>query len=323
MKYGKLRGTDLMVSQYVLGTGDYASNVPEDISRDLLKSYIENGGTVIDTSHYYGSWAIGERSLSECLLGRFLKENKLRDKVVISTKGCCYATNRVFEKRMTPAYLRSDLEDSLRNLFTDHIDLYWLHQDDPDQPVGPIIEELNKCVDEGKIRYFGCSNWKVERIREADAYARERGLRSFSANQIMFNLAFPNMTPVDELVQTWLTPGMRKYHEKTQMPLFAYCSQASGFFYNCFREDYLTDLRYGYSRKYFLNSESLRRAQQATRLSAETGMNMQEIVLGYTMSQPFPVIPLVGPQRPEEMLSTLQSADARLTLEQIDFILDI
>ena len=123
---------------------------------------------------------------------------------------------------MTPAYLRSDLEDSLRNLFTDHIDLYWLHQDDPDQPVGPIIEELNKCVDEGKIRYFGCSNWKVERIREADAYARERGLRSFSANQIMFNLAFPNMTAVDELDQTWLTPGMRKYHEKTQMPLFAY-----------------------------------------------------------------------------------------------------
>ena len=65
MKYRKLEGTDLTVPQYVLGTGDYASNVPEHISRELLKSYIDYGGTMIDTSHYYGSFIVGGRSLSE------------------------------------------------------------------------------------------------------------------------------------------------------------------------------------------------------------------------------------------------------------------
>ena len=323
MKYRKLEGTDLTVPQYVLGTGDYASNVPEHISRELLKSYIDYGGTMIDTSHYYGSFIVGGRSLSECLVGDFLKENHLRDKVLISTKGCCYATNKPYEKRMTPKYLREDLNDSLKNLHTDYIDFYWLHQDDPSQPVIPIIEELNKCVDKGKIRYFGCSNWKIERILEADSYAKAHGLRTFSANQVMFNMAFPNMTAVDELIQTWLTNGMRKYHIETQRPVFAYCSQASGFFYNCFKEDYMENLGYAYSRKYFYNSESLRRARQAVKLAKETNMTLQDIVLGYTLSQPFPVVSIVGPQRPNEMKTTLESAQIPLTQEQIDFIFDI
>ena len=224
MKYRKLEGTDLTVPQYVLGTGDYASNVPADIARDLLKTYVDCGGTMLDTSHYYGSFLVGGRSLSECLVGDFLQENHLREQVLISTKGCCYATNKPYEKRMTPAFLRSDLTESLRNLHTDYIDFYWLHQDDPSQPVGAILEELNRCVEEGKIRYFGCSNWKIERILEADAYAEAHSLRKFSANQVMLNMAYPNMTAVDELIQTWLTPGMRKYHERTQRPVFAYCS---------------------------------------------------------------------------------------------------
>ena len=78
------------------------------------------------------------------------------------------------------------------------------------------------------------------------------------------------MTAVDELIQTWLTNGMRKYHIETQRPVFAYCSQASGFFYNCFKEDYMENLGYAYSRKYFYNSESLRRARQAVKLAKET-----------------------------------------------------
>lgn len=323
MKYRKLEGTDLTVPQYVLGTGDYASNVPADIARDLLKTYVDCGGTMLDTSHYYGSFLVGGRSLSECLVGDFLQENHLREQVLISTKGCCYATNKPYEKRVTPAFLRSDLTESLRNLHTDYIDFYWLHQDDPSQPVGAILEELNRCVEEGKIRYFGCSNWKIERILEADAYAEAHGLRKFSANQVMLNMAYPNMTAVDELIQTWLTPGMRKYHERTQRPVFAYCSQASGFFYNCFKDDYMENIGYSYSRKYFYNSESLRRAKQALRLSKQSGMTLQDIVLGYTLAQPFPVLPIVGPQRPDEMKSTLESAQVPLTQEQINFIFDI
>ncbi len=70
--------------------------------------------------------------------------------MLISTKGCCYATNKPYEKRMTPKYLREDLNDSLKNLHTDYIDFYWLHQMTLVSQSFLIIEELNKCVDEGK-----------------------------------------------------------------------------------------------------------------------------------------------------------------------------
>lgn len=323
MKYVNLKGTELTISQYVLGTGDYASNVPEDLSVKLLKAYIDYGGNVIDTSHYYGSFIAGGRSLSEILVGKFVKENQLRNKVILSTKGCCYATNKPYEKRLTPECLRDDLHDSLRNLQTDCIDIYWLHQDDPAKPVGSIIEALNQYVKEGKIRYFGCSNWKVERIREADEYAKANHLQSFEMDQVMFNPAFPNMTAVDELIQTWLTPGLQKYHENTQKPVFAYCSQASGFFYNCFKEDYPVHLGYGYSRKYFYNSESVRRAEKIRELSETTGMSIQDIVLGYVLAQKMQIIPIVGPQRETEMKTTLESAQTPLTEEQVNFILDV
>ena len=69
-------------------------------------------------------------------------------------------------------------------------------------------------------------------------------------------------------------------------------------FYNCFKDDYMENIGYSYSRKYFYNSESLRRAKQALRLSKQSGMTLQDIVLGYTLAQPFPVLPIVGPQRP-------------------------
>ena len=82
MKYRKLEGTDLTVPQYVLGTGDYASNVPADIARDLLKTYVDCGGTMLDISHYYGSFLVGGRSLSECLVGDFLQENHLREQEI-------------------------------------------------------------------------------------------------------------------------------------------------------------------------------------------------------------------------------------------------
>ena len=85
----------------------------------------------------------------------------------------------------------------------------------------------------------------------------------------------------------------------------------------------MENIGYSYSRKYFYNSESLRRAKQALRLSKQSGMTLQDIVLGYTLAQLFPVLPIVGPQRPDEMKSTLESAQVPLTQEQIDFIFDI
>ncbi len=92
--------------------------------------------------------------------------------------------------RACRAEIVSDLDSSLRNLRTDVIDLYWPHRDDVRaRPVGEILETLNEQVQAGKIRYFGCSNWTAQRIREAQDHAAAHGLQGFAGDQMMWSLA--------------------------------------------------------------------------------------------------------------------------------------
>ena len=89
--------------------------------------------------------------------------------------------------RTTPEDMRKDLELSLQTLRTDYIDLYFFHRDNEALPAGELIEVMEEFVKEGKIRYYGCSNWSTARMREADEYCRLHGYRGFAANQALYN----------------------------------------------------------------------------------------------------------------------------------------
>jgi aryl-alcohol dehydrogenase-like predicted oxidoreductase len=119
---------------------------------------------------------------------------------------------------------------SLQALQTDYIDLYYLHRDDERLPVEEILSYLNDFVQAGKIRYFGCSNWKPARIREALAVARARGWQGFVANQLMWSLAEANPDGLPD--QTMVTMDAESYqmHRETGLAAVAYSSQASGYF---------------------------------------------------------------------------------------------
>src|SRR5690606_6316038 len=117
----------------------------------------------------------------------------LRDKVVIVGKGAHLNRDR---RRVTPWDITSDLYDSLARFQTDCIDLYLLHRDDPDFPVGPIVEVLNEHLRAGRIGAFGASNWTVERIQAANAYAAEHGLEPFVASS-------PNLSLADQIKEPW------------------------------------------------------------------------------------------------------------------------
>ena len=109
-----------------------------------------------------------------------------------------------------------DLLESLGHLRTDYIDLYWLHRDDPKRSIAEILETLNDLTDAGKIRYFGCSNWEVPRIREAMKYASDQGMRGFVANQMMWSLAIPNPTALEKSTVTMSVEGI-ELHKETQL----------------------------------------------------------------------------------------------------------
>ncbi|SCH15233.1 putative aldo-keto reductase [uncultured Ruminococcus sp.] len=321
MKYILLNNTDLRVSALALGTGSFFSHISNQESEKLLDYYFEQGGNLFDTANYYGRWNPGNQPLSEIYLGKWIKKRELRNKIILGTKGACYPVNRPDIPRVTVKDISHDLHESLKNLQTDYIDFYWLHQDDPTQPVDAIIDLLNKFVTEGKIRYFGCSNWSVERMEQAKKYAEGHHIKSFSASQVMYNLASPNMSALHELKQTWVCDTQQKYYEKNKMPLFAYTSQAMGIFSLALRSDFLDTDKYQNAKKYFYNEITLKRIQKVKKLSKNIGHSPIEICLAFLLSHPFQIIPIIGPYQLDELQESLNSSTLTLQKETIEWLL--
>ena len=173
-----------------LGTGNFGAALDQDAAFALLDAYLDQGGNFLDSAQVYCDWIPdNERSSSEKIIGRWMKERRNRDRLVIATKGAHPDLATMQIPRMSRAEIEADLHASLRHLQTDVIDLYWLHRDDPARPVAEILETLNAAVQAGKIRAFGCSNWRAERLQAANEYAATHGLHGFVASQVLWNLA--------------------------------------------------------------------------------------------------------------------------------------
>ena len=143
----------------------------------MLDQFLELGGTFIDTASVCANWLPGPESISEKTIGEWLSSSGKRSGGAGDESA--HPDLRTMHVASVARRIVSDLDSSLRNLRTDVIDLYWLHRDDVRRPVGEILETLNEQVQAGKIRYFGCSNWTAQRIREAQDHAAARlaGLR--------------------------------------------------------------------------------------------------------------------------------------------------
>ena len=197
-----LTHTDLSVSPICLGTVQYGTRLSEQESIAQLDRYTGAGGNFIDTALVYGVWGPEGRPTSEPIIGKFLARSGKRNQLILSTKGAHPPFNAMSHSRMHPDLIAADLEQSLRHLGTDFIDLYFLHRDDPSVPVAEILGCLNELRRAGKIRYFGCSNWTLARIKQAELWAAGQGSAGFVCNQLLWSLAkinfshFPDKTCV-------------------------------------------------------------------------------------------------------------------------------
>ena len=230
MEKVKFNGTDLEVAPICLGTVNYDAGLSIADSKKQLSAYVEKGGNFIDTAHIYGDWNPGVLCRSEKTIGEWIKESGMRDKVIISTKGAHPDWGRMDIPRVKPSDIEKDLNESLQFLNTDYIDLYFLHRDDPKVPVSDIIDFLDSAKQAGKIGYYGCSNWSLERIKEAQEYAKSAGKEGFTVNQIMWSLADVNFEGLPDKTFILMDKAMYDYHAETKMNLMAYMSIAKAYF---------------------------------------------------------------------------------------------
>lgn len=318
MKTAALPQTSLTPSVLCLGTADMGTRISREESLRLLDAFVDAGGSFIDTAEVYSDWVPGEKSRVEKLLGEWLHARGHRDKIVLATKGAHPRLESMHVPRLTRDHIIHDLHVSLQNLRTDVVDLYWLHRDAPAHPVGDLLETLNEQLKIGTIRAFGCSNWRVERIKEANLYARDHDLQGFVANQPLWNMASISQERLPDPTCAVMDGSMRRYHEATQLACVPWSAQANGYFQHS-ANGTLGRMNDAHQRLYG-NLENPKRFERAMRLSRETGQTMTEIVIAYLRSHPFPVFPIIGCRNMAQLQDSVRTSDAQLTAEQVRFL---
>jgi aryl-alcohol dehydrogenase-like predicted oxidoreductase len=320
MRYTAIPKTDLVPSVLCLGTGGAGANYDRAATFAMLDAFVEQGGNFVDTAHIYNDWIPGERSRSEKLLGAWMQERRSRSSVLLATKGAHPDLAHMQVGRLSPAEIAADLEESLRFLQVETVDLYWLHRDDRSRPVEEILETLAAQAQAGKLRYFGCSNWGLERIQAAVQYAAGQGVPGFVGVQNLWSLARPNPEAILRRDPTLavMDDELWRYHRQTGLAAIPYTSQANGFFQKMDQGGEIA-LPAGLARQY-LSPETRGRYQRLKALSQQTGLNTTQIGLGFLTSQPFATCPVIGPQSLAQLKDCLAAADVLLTPEQVSFL---
>lgn len=314
MRYLNIPGTDLKVSSICLGTGGLGSSLDREQSFDLLDALVAQGGNFLDSAKVYADWLPGERSTSERTVGRWMKARGNRAQIIVGTKGAHPDLSSMPISRLSAADIAHDVDASLEHLQTDYIDLYWLHRDDPNKPAGEIIESLNIHINAGKLRYIGCSNWRAERIAQANDYAAAHGLKGFVANQMLWSLAAVNPDGIPDKTLVWMDEGLRDYHQQTGMAAIPYSSQANGLFSK------MAQGRLPATAGMYWTDENQKRLLRIQELAGQLGLTITQVVLGYLTSQPFCTVPIVGCHTYSQLADSLSAADVHLTQEQLQFL---
>ena len=309
MRYDTLPGTRKKASVIALGTAWYGSDIPEERSFLLLDTYVELGGNFVDTAHSYMRWGGRGEAKSELTIGKWL-QGQDRKSVLIGTKGA--------DMGMDEETISRQIFESLDRLGTDTIDFYWLHADDPKVPVGEILGWLNRWTDEGLIRAFGCSNWRVPRVRGAAEYAALHAIRGFAASQIGWSLARMRPEALSGGGQVFMDEDTFSYHRQTGLPTVVYSSQAGGFFAGKYDPETPTPKTEPNPNivRCFGSDENYARLAAVKKMAADKGCTPNQLALAYLTNQPFPVFPIAGPNGVDQVRDTCGAGDIVLSAEE-------
>ena len=283
-------------SEIALGTAHFGAEVDTNTSFSIMDAYFDAGGSVLDTARLYA------RGNSEKTVGKWVHERGNRDKVKIVTKGA-HPLLTDWLPRVNEREITKDIDESLLALGTDYIDVYYLHRDDESKEVGEIVSILNKLVREGKVRQLGASNWRTERIHQANEFALKNGMQPFTFSQIMWSAAEVNPDGIEDKTLVAMSADEYSGYGKTNVAIMAYSSQAKGLFSHI--------ASHGMSgisermKKQYANFETEARARRFINLSKESGISPTAISLRCLMSDKLSPIPIIGCSSVSRLMDSL------------------
>ena len=312
MQYRPLGRTGVRVSNLCLGTMMFGAwgEPDHDESIRIIHAALDAGINFVDTADVYSA---GE---SEQIVGKALKDR--RDQVVLATKFFMPMGEDINQRGGSRRWIITAVEDSLRRLQTDHIDLYQVHRPEPDVDMDATLGALTDLVRQGKVRYIGSSSYSGSQIVEAQWIARDRGLERFRTEQPPYSLLVRG-------IELDVLPTAQRHG----MGTLTYSPLAGGWLSGTWTADSTPNsparrrLAARFDMSLPENQAKLQAVEQLATVANDSRLTMIELAIAFAANHPGVTSPIIGPRTREQLESQLPAADVSLTSETLDRIDEI
>ncbi|CAM4164187.1 aldo/keto reductase [Paenibacillus alkaliterrae] len=300
MQFRRLGNSGLKVSTLGLGTNSFGKRADYETSKQILHYAIDQGMNFIDTANIYAG------TQSETIIGQALQG--YRHNIVLATKAGLPKGSGANERGSSRYHLQTELEDSLKRLKTDYVDLYQIHTFDPETPLEETLRALEDMVSSGKVRYIGASNYYAWELMKAVGISDKLGLNRFVSTQTSYSLA--DRTPENELVPMCLDQGIG---------IIPYFPLAGGILSGKYSSPEeapegsraQTDPNF----KRFLDSKTIALGEKIGELAKQLGCTASVLSLSWLIHQPAVSTVIVGATRAEQLEENVKSLTLELTAD--------
>ena len=310
MQYRNLGRTGLQVSELCLGTMQWGWTASEEASWAVMDAFIAAGGNFIDTADVYPRWAEGNPGgVSEEIIGRWMKERGNRRQIVLATKVRGVMWDGPNGEGLSRGHIMTAVEDSLRRLQTDHIDLYQTHWFDANTPIDETLRALDDLVRQGKARTIGCSNYPAWRLAKALWTSDKLGLARYDSIQPHYNIAY----------RAEFERELKPLCQEEGVGVIPYSPLAGGFLTGKYRrgEPVPDSARASAVQRRYLNDRGFTILEALEKLGQARGKSIAQMALAWQLSQPVITSPIIGANSVEQLEDSLGAVGMRLTEEEM------
>lgn len=301
----RLGSTDLVVHPLCLGGNVFGWTADEASSFEVLDAYAAAGGNFIDTADAYSHWVPGNKGgESETIIGNWMAARGNRDSMIIATK----VSHLPDLTGLAPATIKQGLDDSLRRLQTDRVDLYYAHYDDPETPQAETLGAFDSAIKEGKVRYIGASNFTAERLQSALDTSASHGLAPYSVLQNHYNLV--NRGEYEG--------ALRDVLASNGLVSLPYYSLASGFLTGKYREGAVVEGARAKGAGRYLDDRGLAILATLDRVAAAHDVSVTAVSLAWLAAQPTVATPIASARVVDQLPDLLQMAGLELSQSELD-----
>lgn len=310
MEKRELGKSGLIVHPFVFGGNVFGWTADEKTSFGLLDAFVDAGFNFVDTADVYSKWAPGHTGgESETIIGNWLKQGGKRDKIILATK-----VGKPMGEGMTglsKAYITKALEDSLKRLQTDYIDLYQSHEDDANTPLEETLATFTDLIKQGKVRAIGASNYSAPRLREALEVSKANGFARYESLQPEYNL--------------YAREDYEHHYEslcrENSLGVIPYFSLASGFLTGKYRSEAdLNKSKRGGGIKKYLNGRGYKILAALDKVSTEYNSTPAAVALAWLMARPGITGPIASATSVQQLEELGKAAELKLSPEAIELL---